>query len=61
MAAAPLPKSIRINITMREDLVAAIDQVSRNRSQFLADAATAALRGRQGAGVEKKGGYRKSA
>ena len=29
---------------MREDLIAAIDRVSRNRSQFLSDAAASALR-----------------
>ncbi|MBO9377933.1 HicB family protein [Sphingomonas histidinilytica] len=34
---------VRINITMDERLVAAIDRVSRNRSGFIAEAARAAL------------------
>ena len=36
-------KSIRLNITMDEGLVAAIDRVASNRSSFLADAARTAL------------------
>lgn len=42
---AELPgKSIRINVTLDEGLVAAIDKVAKNRSGFLADAARTALR-----------------
>ena len=42
---ADLPgKSVRINITLDEGLVAAIDKVAKNRSGFLADAARSALR-----------------
>ncbi|MEP7349423.1 MAG: type II toxin-antitoxin system HicB family antitoxin [Sphingorhabdus sp.] len=37
-------KSIRVNVTLDEGLVAAIDKVAKNRSGFLADAARAALR-----------------
>jgi len=41
---AELPgKSVRINITLDEGLVAAIDRVADNRSGFLADAARDAL------------------
>jgi len=36
-------KAVRLNITMDEGLVAAIDHVAGNRSSFLADAARAAL------------------
>ena len=36
-------KSIRLNITLDEGLVAAIDRVAKNRSGFLADAARVAL------------------
>jgi predicted RNase H-like HicB family nuclease len=36
-------KAIRLNITMDEGLVAAIDRVASNRSNFLADAAREAL------------------
>jgi predicted RNase H-like HicB family nuclease len=36
-------KAVRLNITMDEGLVAAIDRVASNRSSFLADAARAAL------------------
>lgn len=39
-------KAIRLNITLDETLVAAIDQVASNRSAFLADAARAELRRR---------------
>jgi predicted RNase H-like HicB family nuclease len=39
-------KSVRINVMLPEDLVAAIDRVASNRSRFLADAAVASLRGR---------------
>jgi predicted RNase H-like HicB family nuclease len=35
----------RINITMDEDLIAAIDRVSRNRSEFLSEAARERLEG----------------
>lgn len=38
-------RSVRINITMDERLVAAIDRVSRNRSGFIAEAARARLAG----------------
>lgn len=37
-------RSVRLNITLDEALVAAIDQVASNRSGFLADAARQALR-----------------
>jgi predicted RNase H-like HicB family nuclease len=40
-------KAVRLNITMDEGLVAAIDRVASNRSSFLADAARAALAGRR--------------
>jgi predicted RNase H-like HicB family nuclease len=40
-------KAVRLNITMEEGLVAAIDRVASNRSSFLADAARAALSARQ--------------
>jgi predicted RNase H-like HicB family nuclease len=36
-------KAVRLNITMDECLVAAIDRVAKNRSGFLSDAARAAL------------------
>jgi predicted RNase H-like HicB family nuclease len=36
-------KAVRLNITMDEGLVAAIDRVASNRSSFLAQAARAAL------------------
>ncbi len=36
-------KSVRLNITLDEGLVAAIDRVAKNRSGFLADAARVAL------------------
>lgn len=36
-------RSLRLNITLDEGLVAAIDRVAANRSGFLADAARAAL------------------
>lgn len=36
-------KAVRLNITMDEGLVAAIDRVAKNRSGFLAEAARAAL------------------
>jgi predicted RNase H-like HicB family nuclease len=45
---ADLPgKAQRINITLDEGLIAAIDRVAKNRSGFLADAARAALAARQ--------------
>ena len=40
-------KAVRINITLDEGLVAAIDRVAENRSGFLADAARAALAARR--------------
>ncbi|MGN6270880.1 MAG: type II toxin-antitoxin system HicB family antitoxin [Sphingomonas sp.] len=40
-------KAVRVNVTLDEGLLAAIDQVARNRSGFLADAARAALAGRR--------------
>ncbi len=39
-------KAVRLNITLDEGLVAAIDRVAKNRSGFLADAARAALAAR---------------
>lgn len=49
MIGVTLPgKAIRINITMDEGLVAAIDRVASNRSSFLADAARTALSARNG-------------
>lgn len=36
-------KAVRLNITLNEGLVAAIDKVAKNRSGFLADAARQAL------------------
>lgn len=39
-------RSIRLNITLDEGLVAAIDRVAGNRSGFIADAARAALQAR---------------
>ena len=36
-------RAVRVNITLDEGLVAAIDRVAKNRSGFLADAARAAL------------------
>ncbi len=41
-------KSLRINVMLPEDLVAAIDRVASNRSRFLADTAQATLRERSG-------------
>lgn len=42
---AELPgRAVRLNITLDEGLVAAIDKVAKNRSGFLADAAREALR-----------------
>jgi predicted RNase H-like HicB family nuclease len=44
LARVELPgKAVRLNITMDEGLVAAIDKVASNRSSFLADAARDAL------------------
>ena len=40
-------KAVRLNITMDEGLVAAIDRVAKNRSRFLSDAARAALAARR--------------
>ena len=42
-------KSIRINITMDQGLLAAIDRIASNRSGFLADAARVALAAKRGA------------
>lgn len=42
-------KAVRINITLDEGLIAAIDRVAENRSGFLADAARAALAARRDA------------
>lgn len=39
-------KAIRVNVTLDEGLLAAIDRVAGNRSRFLADAARVALAGR---------------
>ena len=45
LARVELPgKTVRLNITMDEGLVARIDRVARNRSAFLAEAALARLR-----------------
>ena len=45
LAHVDLPgKTVRLNITMDEGLVARIDRVARNRSQFLAEAARERLR-----------------
>lgn len=44
LARVELPgRAVRLNITMDEGLVAAIDKVASNRSSFLADAAREAL------------------
>ena len=40
-------KAIRINVTLDEGLVAAIEKVAQNRSGFLADAARVALAARR--------------
>lgn len=46
LAHVELPgKTVRLNITMDEGLVARIDRVARNRSAFLAEAARERLRG----------------
>ena len=42
--AARRARGLRINVMLPADLVAAIDSVSANRSQFLAEAARARLR-----------------
>jgi predicted RNase H-like HicB family nuclease len=42
-------KAVRINITLDEGLIAAIDRVAENRSGFLAEAARAALAARRNA------------
>lgn len=48
IARVELPgKALRLNITMDEGLVAAIDRVTSNRSSFLAEAARAALSNRR--------------
>ncbi len=39
-------RSVRINVMLPEDLVAAIDRVATNRSRFLTDAAIATLKAR---------------
>lgn len=54
LARVELPgKSVRLNITMDEGLVSAIDRVADNRSSFLAEAARAALarRSKEGAAL----------
>lgn len=38
------PKSVRVNVTLPEDILTAIDRVSHNRSRFLAEAAREKLR-----------------
>jgi hypothetical protein len=43
IAAAP-SRSVRINVTLPEDLIAAIDRAAPNRSRFLAEAASEKLR-----------------
>lgn len=40
-------KSVRVQITLDEGLLASIDRIASNRSRFLADAARAAIAGRQ--------------
>lgn len=45
-------KAVRINITLDEGLIAAIDRVAENRSGFLAEAARAALAARREGTVE---------
>lgn len=40
-------RSVRINVTLDEGLLAAIDRIAKNRSGFLADAARSALAGRR--------------
>ena len=48
LARVELPgKAVRLNITMDEGLVAAIDRVAPNRSSFLAEAAREALAARR--------------
>jgi predicted RNase H-like HicB family nuclease len=48
IARVELPgKAVRLNITMDEGLVAAIDRVASNRSSFLAEAARRALANRR--------------
>ncbi len=42
-------KAVRINVTLDEGLIAAIDRVASNRSGFLAEAARAALAARRAA------------
>lgn len=42
-------RAVRINVTLDEGLIAAIDRVAKNRSGFLADAARAALAVKQAA------------
>ena len=46
-------KAVRINITLDEGLIAAIDRVAENRSGFLAEAARAALAARREGKVER--------
>ena len=38
-----MPRSVRVNVMLPEDVLQAIDKVSSNRSRFLADAARAKL------------------
>jgi predicted RNase H-like HicB family nuclease len=42
--AAQAPKAVRVNVTLPEDLLEAIDRATTNRSRFLAEAARAKLR-----------------
>ena len=48
-------RSVRINVMLPEDLVAAIDRVASNRSRFLTEAATANLRAGAGRTVRRRG------
>ena len=44
-APVTVPRSVRVNIMLPEDVLKAIDRVSGNRSRFLADAARTKLQG----------------
>jgi len=48
-------RSVRINVMLPEDLVAAIDRVASNRSRFLTEAATANLRAGAGRTGRRRG------
>jgi len=43
LPAAP-PRTVRVNVTLPEDVIAAIDKVTTNRSRFLVEAAREKLR-----------------